>query len=151
MRTVLVFAGSIGHDNCNVLRCYSVVRVYVKVQCGGLVLRLDKRKVSLFFPNLTAECAILVRSVNFFDVAASCRHSSLSPYIIHRHFLRHRHLHTSAASATTTSTKIVIGWPAVLAEEGWRVAGRSPISFLKGRSHSCLAQTSSSLVFRYLI
>lgn len=46
---------------------------------------------------------------DFFDVAASCRHSSLSPYIIHRHFLRHRHLHTSAASATTTSTKIVIG------------------------------------------
>lgn len=31
-----------------------MVRVYVKVQCGGLVLRLDKKKVSLlFFPNLT--------------------------------------------------------------------------------------------------
>lgn len=115
MKTADTSPGSIGHDNCNVLRCYSVVRVYVKVQCGGLVLRLDEKGIVALLSefNGSVECAILcnrpIGDGDFFDVAASCRHSSLSPYIIRQHFLRHRHSHTSATNAITTSTKIVIG------------------------------------------
>jgi len=134
--------GSIGHDNCNVLRCYSVVRVYVKVQCGGFVLRLGeerrKRKsvivISGFKAGTHDTCPI--GDGDFFDVAASCR-SSLSPDIIHWHFFRHCHFYTSTTSATMTSTKIVIGWLAAPSKD---LAGRSPISFHKGRSHSCLTE-----------
>lgn len=43
--SVCSIAGSTGHDNCNVLRCYSVVRVSVKVQCGGLALRLAEERL----------------------------------------------------------------------------------------------------------
>lgn len=111
------------------LRCYSVVRVYVKVQCGGFVLRLGEERgkrenrliVTSGFKAGTRDTHP-ISDGDFFDVAASCR-SSLSPNITHWHFFRH-HSYTSTTNATMTSTKIVIGWLAAPSKRTWRVARR---------------------------
>lgn len=63
-----------------------MVRVYVKVQCGGFVLRLGKERRKRESAIVTSGFKAGTRDTrpigDFFDVAASCR-SSLSPNIIH--------------------------------------------------------------------
>lgn len=117
-----------------------MVRVYVKVQCGGLVLRLDKKRgIAALSESKSEVRAILVRSVTVISLTLlrRDRHSSLSPYIIHRHLpLSSSFTHVSGERHHDVDEDCdrVTRRPR---RRGW-VAGRSPISFLKGRSHSCL-------------
>lgn len=120
-----------------------MVRVYVKVQCVGFVLRLDeegRKKESVIVISGFKAGTRDIRPIgdgNFFDVAASCRSSLLpnhhplallpSSSFIHINDKRHHDVDEDCDRVTRHPV-----------EED--LAGRSPISFHKGRSHPCFAE-----------
>jgi hypothetical protein len=115
----------------------------VKVQCGGFVLRLDKsekreerrnwnmhRRPGIFEVGVRDTLIRPVISLTLLRRVVTRRCSPLSSFYRRFLSLSMRRSYTPTASAIATSTKIVIGRPA---EE--ERSGRSPISFLKVRSH----------------
>lgn len=137
-----------------------MVRVYVKVQCVGFVLRLDeerrKRESVIVISGFKAGHAIFVRSVTVISltllrrvVRRCCQNhppALLSSSFVHINDKRHHDVDEDCDRVTRRPV-----------EED--LAGRSPISFHKGRSHPCFAEqfvrafrhlpNSSSLYLRH--